>query len=102
MNSDIYELIRNNLYDLEKEYELVEWININHINWKNLSSNSKAISLLEKNVSKIDFENLSFNTSDKAIDLLYKNQDKIRWSILSLNTNPRAIILLSENYDKIL
>ena len=49
MNNDIYEIIKNYLYDYEKEYQLVDWININNVDWSNLSKNPRAIPLLKKN-----------------------------------------------------
>ena len=46
-----------------------------------------AISILEKNLDKIDWPNLSSNMN--AISILEKNLDKIDWSNLSSNTNAR-------------
>tara|TARA_B110000483_G_C18191042_1_gene540968 strand:+ start:1655 stop:2488 length:834 start_codon:yes stop_codon:yes gene_type:complete len=65
--------------------------------WKNLSSNCDAISILENNKDKIDWSILS--TNENAIDLLEENQDKINWRLLSGNKN--AINLLKNNKDKI-
>jgi hypothetical protein len=53
--------------------------------------------LLEANVDKIHWENLSLNPN--AIHLLEKNKDKINWFHLSYNKN--AIFLLKDNIDKI-
>jgi len=65
--------------------------------WKNLSSNCDAISILENNKDKIDWSILS--TNENAIDLLEENQNKINWRLLSGNKN--AINLLKNNKDKI-
>jgi len=48
-----------------------------------LSGNPNAISLLEKNPKKIDWEILSENPN--AVYLLEKNSDKIDWIVLSGN-----------------
>jgi len=48
-------------------------------------------------IQKIDWYNLSLNPN--AINLLLKNQDKINWDNFSLN--PNAINILLENFDKI-
>jgi hypothetical protein len=62
-----------------------------------LSRNPNAIHLLEKNIDKIDWSELSLNPN--AIHLLEKNIDKIDWKYLSLN--PGAIHILKKNIDKI-
>lgn len=67
------------------------------INWKGLSFNSKAIHLLEANLSKVNWFWLSANPG--AIHLLEANPDKIDWR--GLSTNPKAIHLLEDNPDKI-
>jgi hypothetical protein len=36
------------------EYELLDWINLEKINWGMLSVNPNAINILEKNLEKID------------------------------------------------
>ena len=47
--------------------------------------NPNAISILENNQDKVDWNQLSQNPN--AIDLLDKNQDKISWYYLSKNPN---------------
>ena len=71
--------------------------NIDKIDWDNLSSNPRAIHLLEKNIDIIDWDNLSLNPN--AIHLLENNFEQIEWSVLS--RNPNAIHLLEKNIDKI-
>jgi len=56
-------------------YKLLDWIDINNINWNNLSLNKNAIDLLKNNKDKIEWNNLSLNPN--AIELLKENQDKI-------------------------
>ena len=65
--------------------------NIDKINWENLSSNSNAIRLLEQHLDKINWKNLSYNPG--AIPLLEKNLDKVDWC--GLSENPNAIPLLA-------
>jgi hypothetical protein len=69
------------------------------IAWTWLSQNPNAIHLLEKNIDKICWNNLSRNTNPAAINLLEQNPDKIEWKGLSLNSS--AIKLLEQNPDKI-
>ena len=78
-------------------YKLLDWIDIDKLDWDELSSNENAINLLEQNQDKIIWSSLSFN--ENAIELLEQNQDKIDWRFLSTNKN--AIKLLEKNQDKI-
>ena len=48
-------------------------------------------------VSKINWNQLSWNTSDGAIELLKQNSDKISWKDLSSNLNDGAMEML-KNY----
>jgi len=65
-------------------YKLLDWIDINKIEWKILSLNPNAIYILEKNIDKIDWHNLSRNPN--AIHILKENKDKrINWYWLSEN-----------------
>jgi len=77
------------------------------INWHLLSENPIAIKLLKQEYKKnpksnrIDYEELSFNTSDEAIELLKVNKKKIDWVALSYNKSLEAIELLKENFNNI-
>ncbi len=74
--------------------------NINsYINWQTLSINTNpiAISILEKNLDKVNWEFLSANPN--AISILEENLDKVNWHWLS--ENPNAIHILENNVDKI-
>ena len=71
--------------------------NLDKIDWSNLSSNINAIPILEKNLDKVHWSNLSSNIN--AIPILEKNLDKIDWSKLSSNIN--AISILEKNPDKV-
>jgi hypothetical protein len=57
-----------------------------------LSRNPNAIPILEKNLDKVNWFELSENSN--AIHLLEKNIDKVDW--LSLSSNPNAHLLLSK------
>jgi hypothetical protein len=63
------------------------------VNWSQLSDNSSAIHILEKNLDKIDWRRLSENPA--AIHLLEANRDKIDWEYLS--SNPE---ILEYDYEK--
>ena len=82
--------------------KLLEWIDINKLNWLELSKNENAIELLKANPDKINWLKLSLNPN--AIDLireeLLKGGEKINWNALS--TNPNAISLLKENPNKLI
>ena len=71
--------------------------NQDKIDWKRLSRNPNAISLLLLNQDKIDWMELSRNRN--AISILALNEDKINW--YNLSENPKAIRILQKNLDKI-
>jgi len=85
-------------YYVSDIYKLRDWIDIDKINWSNLSRNPSAIHMLKgKHQFYITWYNLSRNPN--AIDLLEQNFDKINWNYLS--ENPNAIHILEQNFDKI-
>ena len=69
--------------DVTTPYKLLNWIQKDKLNYDNLSSNHKAVQLLEQNPDKINWNNLSQNPN--AIHLLQQNPEKIDWDILSYN-----------------
>jgi hypothetical protein len=73
-------------------YTLREWIDPNKLDWKGLSKNPYAVSMLEKNYKKINWTNLSSNPN--AMHLLEKTPSRINWKELS--RNPNAIHLLKK------
>ena len=75
---------------LPKKKVLLEWIDIEKLDWKMLSVNANAIDLLEANKDKINWKYLSKNSN--AIRLLETNLDKINWKNLSLNRNAIDIL----------
>jgi hypothetical protein len=79
--------------------EAISWIEANpdKFEWEWLSENPNAIHILEANQNKIKWSELSGNPN--AIHILEANKNKIDWYELSRNTN--AIHLLEANQDKI-
>jgi uncharacterized cysteine cluster protein YcgN (CxxCxxCC family) len=68
--------------------------------WRRLSFNEKAISLLEKNFHKIDWEKLPMNPN--AVHICENNLEMFnRYSWSSLSRNPNAIHILEKNLVKI-
>lgn len=61
----------------------------NKINWQYLSLNPNALSILEKNKDKIDYDRLTQNTNPKAVAMVIKLYEK--------TNNPRLISMLSNN-----
>ena len=78
---DIY---YNRITELLKDHvnlSNIEPVAHNAIDWRVLSNNSNAISILERNVDKIHWGWLSLNPN--AISILEENMDKIKWTALS-------------------
>src|SRR5579871_1353948 len=68
----------NIIIDYSSEYILLNWIDINKLDFRYLSMNPNAIDLLEKHSGKIDWDLLSRNPN--AIHLLEKHPEKINWN----------------------
>jgi len=98
VNDNITENILIHYWELlPKRKVLLDWIDIDKINWNYLCENINAIDLLRDNQDKINWNYLCLNIN--GIELLKDNQDKIDWYLLSLNKN--GIELLKRNQDKI-
>jgi hypothetical protein len=61
-------------YICTPKYKLLDWIDISKLDWFWISYNTRAISLLEKNLDKIGWSTLSGNPED--IHILEKIQIK--------------------------
>jgi len=103
----------NKIDKIKEKYKniyLLYWIDINKLNWDNLSENPNAINLLNKNFDKINWNRLSKNINPKIKNLLEKRieyekelsdeeykklSNKIDWYSLLLNPN-------IENFKKLL
>ena len=71
--------------------------NLDKVSWWELSLNPAAIHLLEQNLDKVSWWELSYNPA--AIHILEKNLDKVNWGRLS--ANPAAVHILEQNLDKV-
>ena len=63
--------------------KLLDWVDIDKLDWYTLSENPNATYILEKHFNKINWDWLSENPN--AIHLLEKHPEKINWSGLSMN-----------------
>lgn len=84
------EIIKRNLSKITKDYQ-----------WRTLSFNISAVSLMRDHFEKISWDDMSQNHSNEAIKLLKENPEKINWNLLSANENYNAIQMLKENPEKI-
>lgn len=75
-------------------WQLLEWIPLYRLSWDYLSSNPRAISLLEQHPERIDWDMLSINP--EGIHLLMEHRDKIVWERFAANPSPHAIPILEE------
>jgi hypothetical protein len=80
-------------------YKLLDWIDPDKLFWIYLCRNTHAGQLLEKNIDKIDWENLSSNSCPRVIRILEQHTGKVDWSYLSANSG--AVDILKKNQDKI-
>jgi hypothetical protein len=71
--------------------------NLDKVDWSELSKNPNAIRILEKNLDKVNWYMLSKNPN--AIHILEKNLDGVDWYMLS--SNPNAIHIIEKNLDKV-
>ena len=76
-----------------KKRQLLE-DNVHKVDWNNLSLNPSAIHILEHNVDKIDWNRLSGNYN--GIYLLENNKAKINYAFLSDNRNYRLLTLIGD------
>ena len=84
-NNNNNNLNNNNLINNNNNiYKLRNWININNINWYNMSLNPHVISLLEENINNIDRVDWSL-LSENPNAISEQNSDNIDWLNLSLD-----------------
>ena len=65
--------------------KLLDWIQMETLDWSWLSENPNSLPILEKNLDKVCWTSLSLNPN--AIHLLETNIDKVDWYWLSKNPN---------------
>ena len=73
-------------YLVKPKMKLLDWIDVNKLNWEQLSSNLNANDLLEAHPNKIWWDVLSGNPN--ALNLLETvalDPDKINWTSLTFN-----------------
>jgi hypothetical protein len=96
-----------NIFDEEEKKELEEKTLkyfLNELtkfpsNLENLTFQPLAISIIEKNLDKIDWDDLSENPA--ALHLLENNLNKINWYHLSFNENPKILEFINKHLDKL-
>ena len=75
-------------------YKLLDWININKLNFYCLFENKNVLELLEEDKNDNYWNYLSLNSSE--INYMENNIDKINWYYLSKNKN--SINILDNRY----
>jgi len=100
LNNDICLIIAK--YLIKPKYKLLDWININDINYKYLSSNPHpaAIELLKANPDKIDWDGFSLNSSIFIYDYkkIKMNFEELGEEIIAKALHPKRIFRLIEEY----
>jgi len=73
--------LNNDICLIIAKYKLLDWININDINYKYLSSNPHpaAIELLKANPDKIDWDGFSLNSSIFTYDYEKIKKNLFKW-----------------------
>ena len=80
-------------------YKTLDWIDESKLDFRVLSKNPNAITLLLKNVDKIDCENFSSNTHPIAVNMLSCAFHRINW--YNFSSNPAAVHVLLKNINKV-
>lgn len=80
-------------------YKLREWIDERKLNYRVLSKNHNAITLLLKNLDKIDCQEFSSNTHPIAVNMLSCAIHQVDW--FNFSANPAAVHVLSQYPHKI-
>lgn len=69
-------------------YEARHWMSLHY------NESDYAVSILLKNIDKIDWDTLCFNKNPRVVELLRQNKDKINWKNICQNSS--AIDLIEE------
>ncbi len=80
---------------------IIKKYNLNKEHWYALSSNPNAIDLLEENISKIDFRQISLNNNPRIIKIIEENMDKYDRLGCKFTSNPNLIKLIEKYVDRI-
>ena len=83
-------ILRNAItYVLYAPMKVLEWIDTSKLykpyNWKYLSGNPNAVTLLEQNQDKIHWDYASSNPG--AVPLIKNNMDKVKWDKLARDSS---------------
>lgn len=58
-------------------YKLLDWIDINKLNWSCLCENPNAVQLLKQNPKKINWDMIAKNSNYEALEIIKNNLNKI-------------------------
>lgn len=90
---------------LENYWESYWWLDyffsVRLFDWAFLSGNPYALSILEKNPTKINWSVFSSNSNEKAIPLMEKNIEKLDWIRVSRIPNSKFISFWERHIEKI-
>jgi hypothetical protein len=69
--------------------KLLDWVDINKIDWDMMSMNSRGLDLINKNIKNknINLNYVSLNTNVDVIEILNDYKNIINWDLLSSNKN---------------
>jgi len=85
------------VYTYEPRYKFLDWIDPTALDFSYLSRNPRATQYLKKNFNKIDWEELSRNTSWDAIKLYLNYHNRPKHNYLSTNNNILAVETIIKN-----
>ncbi len=96
---DLYQNKSNSHILKLKNIKVIDKIieNLSKDDWKKLSSNFNAFYILQNNLDKVDWEEITKN--QELSDKLLKSLNEEDWKKLS--SNPKAVYILKQNLDKI-
>ena len=80
------------------QWKLLDWTPLERLSWDYLSTNPRAIQILQQYPERINWQMLCINP--EAIPMLLENRDKIVWHQFAANPSPDAIPLLEEFLEK--
>lgn len=95
---DISRLCANpNSIDFLEEMITIDPLIVEQLSWNDLSSNSKALSILKKFPNKIHWPSLCRNNHPEAVQMILENPTKRSWSDLNLNHSKEILSLVKRN-----
>ena len=76
-------------------YKLLDWVDVEKLDFQTLSKNHNAITLLLQNIDRIEMHAFSLNTHPIAVNMLSFAFHRIHWT--NLSENPSAAHILLKN-----